>query len=958
MSLISEFLGLVLPWQGTEETTFKSIWYRFKGDDGKMGTAGNATQSLAELVRMAEWQSQRGHDVYVGLGTQRTANAAKEGRKWMRSNRLQSNIVSLKCLFIDIDAGNKGYPDTAAAFAALDEFCIKAELPPPTIEVASGSGGLHVYWVLDIPLPVMRWQPLADALARATDEHGLMCDRACTVDCARILRVPATFNHKTGTPMPVEMGTPGEVYSLAFIEAALKPFMGPQPYKGPRQQAFEYSELQKRFMDGLAPDTSEPIDLFKVARCRLRCARRRLDDGGANHSQPLWNLLMLAATWDIDPYSTAHQLSEGYATYDPAEVDEMLARKQRERETKPNLGWPSCFAFAREHSACKTCPHYSDNKSPLNLLNKPGIVALSNDLPDDYWRDVRGFIRTKLTPKDKDPIDQIVLPYELWDAMLTPSGDFYCKTRIGDVERHVHIERKDTTTKDKIVGALVHNHVYPAKDIQRTLVGNFFMAWMQKLHDIKTARVTPAVLGWNPGLTEFTYGETTHKQSGDAKAFFVDDSAMVLYRPVGKPDPWMIAAKFVTDERRPALDVILAAAFAAPLVALTGMPGLLLTAYSTESGIGKTTAMKVAQAVWGHPVKAMQALDDTPMSIMKKLADVQSLPIFWDELKMRSEIEGFVKLLFRLTQGKDKSRLNRDAEAREVGSFSTMMVAASNDSIAEAMGRAVDTTTAGANRVFEIIVPPAAVPSSYTTATVNRMIANLNVNYGHAGATYAAYLGQYAKQVESMVLAIQNRLEQALNISTEERFWVATIACLIVGASIANDLKLTTIDLPAMQDFLCDTLSKQRVLREETVSEVTRQVNVEELIAKLLADLAGKHLIETDYVAAWSGKPKANSLFTDTTKLQVVWAQYGRSDNILRVTKGQFAKWLVGHKQSPSNVYDALKKHYGARDVLARLGSGVSDFTFINMIAKAKQRCMDIQLPPTSSQPPGSTSST
>ena len=45
--------------------------------------------------------------------------------------------------------------------------------------------------------------------------------------------------------------------------------------------------------------------------------------------------------------------------------------------------------------------------------------------------------------------------------------------------------------------------------------------------------------------------------------------------------------------------------------------------YSHLSGIGKTTAMMLAQAVWGHPRAGMSTLADTTNSMMKKIGDLK-----------------------------------------------------------------------------------------------------------------------------------------------------------------------------------------------------------------------------------------------------------------------------------------------------------------------------------------------
>jgi hypothetical protein len=83
-------------------------------------------------------------------------------------------------------------------------------MPRPNLVVHSG-GGLHVYWVLARALTPADWQPLAFALAEATKQHGLKCDTQCTVDRARVLRIPGTLNTKYDPPRLVRFaGKPSE----------------------------------------------------------------------------------------------------------------------------------------------------------------------------------------------------------------------------------------------------------------------------------------------------------------------------------------------------------------------------------------------------------------------------------------------------------------------------------------------------------------------------------------------------------------------------------------------------------------------------------------------------------------------------------------------------------------------------------------------------------------------------
>ena len=45
---------------------------------------------------------------------------------------------------------------------------------------------------------------------------------------------------------------------------------------------------------------------------------------------------------------------------------------------------------------------------------------------------------------------------------------------------------------------------------------------------------------------------------------------------------------------------------------------------SRKSGTGKSSAMQVAQAVWGHPIKGVNALNDTPNAVMHKLGKLRN----------------------------------------------------------------------------------------------------------------------------------------------------------------------------------------------------------------------------------------------------------------------------------------------------------------------------------------------
>lgn len=131
-------------------------------------------------------------------------------------------------LWVDMDAGEESAKEAAAL---LTDRVKTLGLPTPALLVRSG-GGIHGYWRLARPVSVEtrdeqeRFRRVLQRLVLAiggdlTRAHA--CPKA--TDCARILRLPGTFNLKIeGTPRPVRVlrlaETP-ETMPLVWFEAHL-----------------------------------------------------------------------------------------------------------------------------------------------------------------------------------------------------------------------------------------------------------------------------------------------------------------------------------------------------------------------------------------------------------------------------------------------------------------------------------------------------------------------------------------------------------------------------------------------------------------------------------------------------------------------------------------------------------------------------------------------------------------
>jgi hypothetical protein len=128
---------------------------------------------------LADCQAQQQH-AYFGVAVRYRHGGGKD------------DCSLLTALYCDLDES------PAVAHARLDAFPL-----PPTLVVASG-GGLHSYWMLKEPLD-LRAPDERDAAERALRRLALaLGSDPAVAECARVLRLPGSFNHKPkyGTPPP------------------------------------------------------------------------------------------------------------------------------------------------------------------------------------------------------------------------------------------------------------------------------------------------------------------------------------------------------------------------------------------------------------------------------------------------------------------------------------------------------------------------------------------------------------------------------------------------------------------------------------------------------------------------------------------------------------------------------------------------------------------------------------
>ena len=136
------------------------------------------------------------NDVYAGAATRFGEDGTKKG------------VCRVAALWADLDA-KEGHT-RESRFAQLEGLPCR-----PSMVVWTG-GGWHAYWSLEEPAGSPEEMGRAE-LAMRRLAAGLGSDPVH--DRSRILRVPGTYNHKTGEPRPValEVFEPGRRYALARL---------------------------------------------------------------------------------------------------------------------------------------------------------------------------------------------------------------------------------------------------------------------------------------------------------------------------------------------------------------------------------------------------------------------------------------------------------------------------------------------------------------------------------------------------------------------------------------------------------------------------------------------------------------------------------------------------------------------------------------------------------------------
>jgi hypothetical protein len=833
-----DFINRVVPKGGHYVIAWK------ESDATKSWFSHKVFQTATDAVNAAKQITFQRKEVYYALASFKQGFHKAPDDKMVV--RVQANVRALRALWVDVDVGKGGYNDQHEALQGLQQFCKGTHVPPPSLLVSSGSG-LHCYWTFDTDLQPHQWQGLATALKEACQQHGFKIDPGITIDSARILRLPGTFNYKRPkNPSPVELlYALSTDYTYDTIRAALDAWADPLP---PRPITPEIQASMAEVSDGLAVNTEPSYVKHIVKRCEVM--KRIHETAGAECSEPLWTATLQLVKACADGDDWVHPLSEGHPGYDEAGTD----RKYHYR--LQNSHGPTLCSTFEQHmpTACKVCPHYNKIKSPISIGKDKYDDPLGIPFP---WRiGANGLCIEKWTRADdgEDGSWDYAFPFTIEGVTASRyvfnngAGEtgYVFDMVVRNASRKVRVLFPSSIIGDTVkTKQFMGNYAFPLTGKSKAdELGELMSSWLNKLTAAKAVKNASGSLGWQSDES-FCLGHNTIMADGSINESMTGqvDSENVRgrYRKHGKFENWQRAANHIAHQKHPELGAILASAFAAPLMRFTGNPGFLLSIVSNKSGVGKSTAMAVAQGVWGDP-NGINSINDTENAVSEKLGFLSSLPAYWDEIKGRRAMETMAHMAFRISEGRTKARLSPTGKMMPVKTWNTILLAASNASLIEHIQHADLHTDAGILRVFEIRV------DIDHTGQAPPLASDIFDNFGHAGEPYTQFLVKNREKLGPIINAMQERYKAELNAQSRERFWISGMSVLVAGAMFAKKLGLVDFDIPSLEAYLKDAVRSLQLMHSSAVLSVSPM----EVLARYLDDTFSERLV-TDVLVVGKG---------------------------------------------------------------------------------------------------------
>lgn len=935
------FLSHILPRQGFKFIVIKEAAGR--------PYIHKATEHFSVAADIAEQADSRGCLVYHACASFQQAVVISETEfydngKPKRKYREHTNAAFVKSLWIDLDCGEgKEYPDQKSAIADVVRFCKESGLSRPLF-VNSGNG-VHCYWVLEEEIDATRWRRLANIWRCVLDHFQVKHDSNCTADVSRVLRPVGTHNRKQGerevrvigSVPPVNPTQPFVSALIALVKQhKVRVTDGPAPKAKPK---VDNSDL------GGGMD-HPPSSAHKIAE---HCAQvSHFRDVAGDVEEPVWYAMLGLLKHTVESNAICHEWSKGHDSYDPVATENKIDQWVH----GPTL----CSKFEKlRPEGCSGCKFAEKVKSPIQLgvvVPESKEIAEANEetgeveqLPKLPKRMAERFAWTGhflcTYVKDEDGTMQQV-PF---------SGMYlYPKQYSRNLSNHMDMtwvlrERPGKYREFELPGSVI---AVGGRDLASKLgeqgivcmpggkkaMEQYITEWFNDLRGTVDETAAYTTFGWHK--EGFLLGNTLFKADGSELTVRVQGDAeryAEAFKPQGTLQDWVDRVDAIYN--RPGHEQfqwMMGTGFGAPLVKLLGggMAGCIVNGYSSESGLGKSTAGMVGLSMYGVPSKLMLAKNQaTTKGLFAYVGVMSSLPILLDEVTNTKGYE-FSDLVYTFSNGTGRIGAQSDGSLRaNVYGWNTILASTSNRAIQTTLAASKINATPEIARVFEYKFSRHNNQMSKTEA--DDLLPVLLDNSGHAGRIYLAYVVQNQAEVKQLLVKTRKLLTEKGRFTQEERFWMAGMTVILTGLLIAKKLKLVQFNLSTLMAWALQQVRSMRDLVGETETDVIDQFGV------MLNQLSSGFLVTDKEGDARSNESRAMVLHAPRGELT------GRvvvSSSALYLPVSVVRKWCsenqADYREMASEL--AIRQWATVDPKPVSLGKGTNDY------ATAPSRCYKIDL--------------
>ena len=263
-------------------------------------------------------------------------------------------------------------------------------------------------------------------------------------------------------------------------------------------------------------------------------------------------------------------------------------------------------------------------------------------------------------------------------------------------------------------------------------------------------------LGWVEGRGFSPYIKDVAYDSGGKFG-----SAYAAVHSAGSFDEWKNLVTWIRKENKcKAAQIVMAASVASVILKWTCNQPFMVHLWSTESGTGKTIALKLAASVWADPDNGqyVKSLNSTSVAFEQLAAFSNNLPLCLDELQTIQRNSDFDDIIYMLCEGTGRARSTKNLGIREQTHWLNTIITngeqpITNESKGGAINRVVSLETTG-------LIFPGAVED------LGRIADTLAANYGFAGKEIVKAIAETEGLKEKITQQYQWFVKQLIRTAT------------------------------------------------------------------------------------------------------------------------------------------------------------------------------------------------